>query len=116
MQDLYPSRLEDENIINRVDPVVYSKKMITEHSLNKEQLDSYERNGFIVFPKLFSKDEIKAFKEELKSLESNIELRKKDEFISEPDSNELRTIFNQHLYSKLFDKLSKDPRILDKVK
>ena len=116
MQDLYPSRLEDENIINRVDPVVYSKKMITEHSLNKEQLDSYERNGFIVFPKLFSKDEIKAFKEELKSLESNIELRKKDEFISEPDSNELRTIFNQHLYSKLFDKLSKDPRILDKVR
>ena len=99
MQDLYPSRLEDENIINRVDPVVYSKKMITEHSLNKEQLDSYEKNGFIVFPKLFSKDEIKAFKEELKSLESNIELRKKDEFISEPDSNELRTIFNQHLYS-----------------
>ena len=78
MQDLYPSRLEDENIINRVDPVVYSKKMITEHSLNKEQLDSYEKNGFIVFPKLFSKDEIKAFKEELKSLESNIELRKKD--------------------------------------
>lgn len=116
MQDLYPSRLENENIINRVDPVVYSKKMITEHSLNKEQLDSYERNGFIVFPKLFSKDEIKAFKEELKSLESNIELRKKDEFISEPDSNELRTIFNQHLYSKLFDKLSKDPRILDKVR
>ena len=49
-------------------------------------------------------------------MESNIELRKKDEFISEPDSNELRTIFNQHLYSKLFDKLSKDPRILDKVK
>ena len=49
-------------------------------------------------------------------MESNIELRKKDEFISEPDSNELRTIFNQHLYSKLFDKLSKDPRILDKVR
>ncbi|WP_434275166.1 hypothetical protein [Aliarcobacter cryaerophilus] len=41
--------MEDENIINRVDPVVYSKKMRTEHSLNKEQLDSYERNGFIVF-------------------------------------------------------------------
>ena len=116
MQDLYPSRFEAENIINRVDPVVYSKKMITEHSLNKEQLDSYEKNGFIVFPKLFSKDEIKLFKDELKSLESNIELRKKDEFISEPDSNELRTIFNQHLYSKLFDKLSKDPRILDKVR
>jgi len=61
VQDLYPSRLEDENIINRVDTVVYSKNMITEHSLNKEQLDSYEKNGFIVFPKLFSKDEIKAF-------------------------------------------------------
>ena len=85
MQDLYPSRLEDENIINRVDPVVYSKKMITEHSLNKEQLDSYERNGFIVFPKLFSKDEIKAFKEELKSLESNIELRKKEDVLQDFD-------------------------------
>jgi ectoine hydroxylase len=43
-------------------------------------------------------------------------LIKNEEFITEPQSNELRTIFNQHLFSSLFNKISKDPRILDKVK
>lgn len=115
-EDLYPSRTNEEKIFPRIDPTVYSNKKIGEYSLDEEELKYYEENGFIIFPNMFSKDEIKELKDELKILESNEELRKKDEFISEPNSEQLRTIFNQHLFSKVYEKVSKDNRILHKVK
>lgn len=114
-EDLYPSRTNEEKILLRVDPTVYSNEMIGEHSLDEKQLKYYEENGFIVFPNMFSKDEVNEFKEELKNLEKDSSLRQQEEFISEPDSNQLRTIFNQHLFSRVYKKLSKDKRILDKV-
>lgn len=114
--DLYPSRIEKEEIINRIDKTVFSKEKVGTHSLSEEELQSYEKNGFILFPDLFSKEEVEKLKEELIRLSKDKTLQKNEEFIKEPNSNELRTIFNQHLFSKVFDKVSKDSRILDKVR
>jgi ectoine hydroxylase len=116
MQDLYPSRLNEEKIIQRVDKTVYSKKQQGEYSLNNIELDEYEKNGFITFPNIFKEDEIEQMMQEIDLMAENGDLIKNEEFICEPTSNELRTIFNQHLFSTLFEKLSKDPRILNKVK
>ncbi|WP_419767305.1 phytanoyl-CoA dioxygenase family protein [Arcobacter sp.] len=116
MQDLYPSRLNEEKIIQRVDKTVYSKKQQGEYSLNNIELDEYEKNGFITFPNIFKEDEIEQMIQEIDLMAENGDLIKNEEFICEPTSNELRTIFNQHLFSTLFEKLSKDPRILNKVK
>ena len=107
-EDLYPSRLDEEKIINRVDKTVYSTKSVENQSLNNEQLKNYEDNGFIMFPNMFIEDEITKLKDELQKMAQNSELMDKEEFISEPSNNELRTIFNQHLYSELFNKVSKD--------
>lgn len=115
MKDLYPSRGNKEKIIKRVDEVVYSKDKIGNHSLNEKELEAYEKDGFIIIPEVFSSKEIKKLAQELKTLEQNEKYRTKEEFISEPDSNKIRTIFNQHLFSKIYKKLSKDPRILNKV-
>lgn len=115
MKDLYPSRGNKEKIINRVDNVVYSKDKIGNQSLNEKELEAYEKDGFIIIPEVFSSKEIKKLSQELKTLEQNEKYRSKEEFISEPDSNKIRTIFNQHLFSKIYKKLSKDPRILNKV-
>ncbi|MDD2895908.1 MAG: phytanoyl-CoA dioxygenase family protein [Aliarcobacter sp.] len=114
-EDLYPSRTNEEKILPRVDPTIYSKKIVGEHSLDENELKYYEENGFIMFPNMFSKNEVEELKNELIELENNQKLREKEELISEPDSEQLRTIFNQHLFSKVYDKLSKDSRILDKV-
>lgn len=114
-EDLYPSRTNEEKIFPRVDPTVYSKETVGEHSLDENELKYYEKNGFIMFPNMFSKSEVEELRNELKELEKNQDLREKEEFISEPDSEQLRTIFNQHLFSKVYNKLSKDSRILDKV-
>jgi ectoine hydroxylase len=115
MKDLYPSRANEEKIIKRVDKAVYSTEKIGKYSLDEKELEVYEKNGFIIIPEAFSEKEIKKFRQELKQLELNEKLWKKEEFISEPNDNKLRTIFNQHLFSKIYKKLSKDPRILDKV-
>lgn len=115
MQDLYPSRKDKEKILERVDKVVYSKKRVGVNSLNNIELDEYEKNGFIVFPNIFSQDEISEMINEIDFMVSNSDLIQNEEFILEPQSKELRTIFNQHLFSSLFEKISKDPRVLEKV-
>ncbi|PLY10394.1 MAG: phytanoyl-CoA dioxygenase [Arcobacter sp.] len=112
MNDLYPSRKETERIIERIDPTVYSDKAVGEYSIDNISRKEYEDNGYVVFPNLFSQDEIN----EIDYMASNEDLVKNEEFIKEPGNNELRTIFNQHLFSSLFEKISKDARIIDKVK
>jgi len=115
MEDLYPSRGKQEKIIDRVDPTVYSKKAVGKYSLDDKDIKNYEENGFIVFPDLFRADEIQAMLEEMEKLAGNDTLLEKEEFVREPESLELRTIFNQHLFSSLFDKVSRNSRILEKV-
>lgn len=115
MEDLYPSRGEKEKIIKRVDPTVYSNAAVGKQSLDNMSKMKYDDNGFIIFPNLFKPDEVKEMLEEMQIMASNDQLLQNEEFITEPGSDELRTIFNQHLFSSLFEKVSKDPRILDKV-
>ena len=116
MEDLYPSRGLEEKIIQRCDNTVYSNTSPGKYSLDNISRQIYNENGFIMFPNVFLPDEIKEMIEEMRLMAGNDELLKNEEFITEPESNELRTIFNQHLFSSLFDKISRDPRILDKVK
>lgn len=116
MKDLYPSRGNEEKIIKRIDKTVYSEIKVGKYSLDEKELKIYEKNGFIILPNIFDEKELKKYKQELKILEQNEKLKQKEEYISEPEDNKLRTIFNQHLFSKIYKKLSKDSRILDKVK
>jgi ectoine hydroxylase len=115
MEDRYPSRGDKEKIIDRSDLTVYSNQSTGKYSLDNISLDHYAQNGFISFPNIFSADEIKEMLEEMQIMAENDQLMENEEFITEPDSNQLRTIFNQHLFSSLFEKISTDPRILDKV-
>ncbi|MGB5866786.1 MAG: phytanoyl-CoA dioxygenase family protein [Arcobacteraceae bacterium] len=115
MQDLYPSRGTEEKIIQRVDKTVYSKKRLGEQSLNNIQIEHYNENGFVVIPNLFSADEIKTLLDDIQNMASNDELCNKEEFIYESNTKNLRTIFNQHIFSDAFKKISQDARILEKV-
>lgn len=116
MKDVYPSRQTEEKILPRVDPVIYDSKKMKDSTLNTDELVEYDRNGFITFSNLFSQDEVAILQKELECLSTDEDLLEKEEFISEPDSNKLRTIFNQHLFSKVFDVISRDKRVLNKAK
>jgi len=114
MKDLYPTRGEEEKIIVRPDKVVYGEAK-GEYALNEKEADFFEANGFIVFPEFFSEAEVAEFNRAFEALKEDESLKDKEEYITEPGSSELRSIFSQHRFSPVFDALIKDRRILDKV-
>lgn len=114
MTDLYPSRGKHEEIIDRADAVVHGEAA-GEHALARDEAAYFEANGFIVFPGFFSEEEVREFNGAFEALKNDENLKSKEEYITEPASSELRSIFSQHLFSPVFAKLTKDRRILDKV-
>lgn len=114
--DLYPTRGNEEKIFERNDPVIFGNgQPISEMSLSREELDFYETNGYILFPDLFSAEEVDAMKREYRHMLTNGVLEGRGELIKEPQSDEARSIFSLEKFSPLFDKISRDGRILDKV-
>jgi ectoine hydroxylase len=102
--------------LERIDPVVYGKGESTgPHSLDTEQLKFYEQNGYLVVPNVFSASEVECFIQEYNRLAADPALQGKQELILEPDSEQPRSIFSPHRFSDVFDRLSRDRRILDKM-
>lgn len=114
--DLYPSRKgEPAKITQRQDPVVYTDS--PDHSvITQEDLDFYQNNGFLVLHNFFSAEEIELFKQELTRL-SNLSTKTGDSrFILEKNSQDVRSIFEIHVISRLFEQLSNDARLTQLVK
>lgn len=113
MKDFYVSRKSrDAALIARCDPVVYDGGRYAD-ALSQDQLDSYEKNGFLILPDVFTADEIQAFRQEANSLEHNPKINEGVEVIREPDSKTLRSIFRVHEVGDLLADLPRDPRLLD---
>lgn len=113
--DLYPSRTSDKpSITPRHDLVVYGNKKNS--PLNEEQLQSYEKEGFLFFEALFSQEEIKSIISEVQNLKSNRNNISPNYIISEPESNDVRSFFYIHEFNEIFRKLSKNPKIVDIAK
>lgn len=116
LKDPYPTRGSDECLRSRIDPVVYGDGAPRgKYSLTSHQLETYERDGFIVLPEVFSLGDVAVFREEFERLAASEDLRGKDELVLEPGSDRPRSVFNAHRFSAIFDRLSRDRRILDKV-
>ena len=114
-EDIYPSRVGlDEKIIPRVDPIVYGDvQPKIENSLSASQLDYYNENGFIVLPN-YMPDLVEPLLGEIKNLRTLMTGR--EELITEPDSDEIRTIFKPYAFSKPVDQFSRHPKILNIAK
>lgn len=114
--DFYPTRGPEESILDRVDPVVFGgKQAVGRHSLSPAQLAFYERNGYLVVPDVFSPEEVECFKQDYLDLVVSERLKGAEELILEPDCERARSIFSLQRFSELFDCVSRDRRILDKV-
>lgn len=110
-EDNYPSRKNDkEKITNRIDPVVYGyPQPHIEHSLSEDQLSNYENNGFIVLPD-YMPEVVEPLLEEIDSLKESMKGR--EELITEPGSEELRSLFKPSDFSNLIDEFSRHPKVL----
>jgi ectoine hydroxylase len=111
LEDLYPSRTRPHpERLPRRDPMVYGCLVHPQGPLSREQMEDYERNGFLFFPELLRANEVAALSEEMRRLASDPALLAREGSITEPGSGELRTIFEIHKVSPLFAELASDPR------
>lgn len=114
-EDLYPSRVGDTPcLIERRDPVFYGQ-LSDPGPLNHEQLGFYEENGYLFFEGLFSQAEVQRYRNELEALSKASQVKEAPQTILEPESHEVRSIFDIHRTNELFKQLSRDGRIVDIV-
>lgn len=113
--DLYPSRVSSQpSITKRQDPVIHSEERDAKNSpLSKEQLEFYEKNGFILLESFFSEDETNRMRNEIDEMRSDYSKEDRPEVIRELETEEVRSIFAPHVLSGYFNELSEDQRLQD---
>jgi len=80
-------------------------------SLTKQQLNQFDKEGYLFFPKLFSAKEIKYLADAVPEL-----YKRREEYnIREKGSDSVRTNFAAHMYSEPFAKLARHPRMVKPV-
>src|SRR5919106_2499930 len=79
--------------------------------LGPEQLERFEREGYLFFPSLFSAEEIAVLQAEVPRLYA----QHRPENVREKGSDAVRTNFAAHLYSYPFAKLARHPRMVKPV-
>lgn len=117
MVDLYPSRQNDKfEILERKDPVIHTDRSKDNQApISKEQLDSYEKNGFLQIKNFFSEKEVANMQEAIFKLQNSKRNSTSDKVIREPESEDIRSIFHVHEDDSYFREVAKDQRILDIV-
>ncbi len=112
-EDLYPSRVQQEaRFQERRDPVVYGHSPVSDR-LTQDELDQYESSGYLFVEGLLQAEEVSRFSDEFRRMAQASYLRNSEEVISEPDSDQVRSIFRVHRLSQVFEWLARDTRILN---
>lgn len=115
-QDAYPTRTQNSAaILARHDPVVYGHEVVDKRNarLTTTQRDSYQQNGFLLMPDLFKREEVSYLFDEMQAMREEFTHAGRKEVIAEPDSGEVRSIFNVHRLNDIFANLVRDPRVLN---
>lgn len=115
-EDLYPSRTGSISQIHaRHDPVVYSHAPVGEFSLSRTELEQYDRDGFLLLRNHIPADWISELRAETTRLAGDPHTSRRASVITEPDSSEVRSLFNLPELSPVYDRVARSHRLLDIV-
>jgi ectoine hydroxylase len=79
--------------------------------LTKQQLEQFDRDGYLFFPSLFTPEEIAVLNAEV----PQIYAQRRVENVREKGSDAVRTNFAAHLYSAPYARLARHPRMVQPV-
>lgn len=114
IEDNYPTRNDDKTtVIDRPDPVVYGWDL--EGPLTREDLQSFDKTGYLSIDQLLTPEELQECRDELERLANDPASKDDEATITEAQSNEVRSIFNVHRTNAIFKKLANDPRIVRRL-
>lgn len=113
--DLYPSRGTTEVSAPRKDPVVWGSPD-TPGPIALADLQAYERDGFLAVEEIITEDEVAVYRQELDRLVNDPAIRADERSIVEPQSQEIRSVFEVHRISELFASLVRDERVVGRAR
>jgi len=117
MQDDYPSRIETRAKVQpRLDPVIYPEAEtppLSSCPLSTQQLNDFEKNGYLLLPGLFNSSEVNEFHQAITAIQQDESLKNSPVAITERGNSELRSVFQIHQNHPLFSNVARDPRIVD---
>ncbi len=109
--DRYPSRVAAQpRISNRLDPVVHGTA--DSGPLTASQLSFFEDNGYLSMDAVISEAELASCLAELQSLRADENVKSAPEAVIEPESRELRSLFQVHRSSKILQQLCSHPKLV----
>jgi ectoine hydroxylase len=79
--------------------------------LSPQQLERWEREGYLFFPGLFSAAEMRGLQDEVPRLFA----QQRPENVREKDREAVRTNFAAHMYSRPFARLARHPRMVEPI-
>lgn len=79
--------------------------------LTPQQIEAFERDGYLFFPSLFTPEEIGVLNAEV----PRIYAEHRPEIVREKGSDAVRTSFAAHTYNQAFAKLARHPRMVEPV-
>lgn len=109
---IYPTRLAEplkKPWVAREEAVV--KGTAADGPLSQAQLDEFERKGFLFEPNFIIGDELDELRLELSHLLQQDEFRERSFSITEPESQEIRSLFAVHFLSPRLSRLARDSRL-----
>lgn len=113
MIDNYPSRhAAKAEMRPRHDPVLYTE-WNDAAPVSAGQAAQFERDGYIVLENLFSDREVAFLQSAAGNLLADTGSLDKDTIVTEPQSNEVRSIFEIHRQSPIMARLAADARLAD---
>jgi ectoine hydroxylase len=113
--DRYPTRSNVRiGMEPRRDPVVWRPDR--DGPLDRPTLSKFESDGFLAVDTLLDSDVVEDLWDELGSLRADPALADDERSVLEPDSREVRSIFEVHAISRAFAALVADPRLVDPVR
>ncbi|WP_110685874.1 ectoine hydroxylase [Salinicola aestuarinus] len=116
-QDRYPTRLRNTPTTlwqDRQEAVVKGRHL--DGPLTREQLDGFERDGFLFEPDFLKPVELDALNAELASLLARPEFLDRDFAITEAGSRKIRSLFAVHQLSERFARLANDARLMGRAR
>ncbi len=109
MSDPYYSRTEPHwEIADRCDPVCWGKH---HGPLSDAEVASFERNGYLILENLLSAEEVSTYLSEAHQLSAQTDPDRED-VITEPNGDAIRSVFRVHRDNEVFAKLAADRRLM----
>jgi ectoine hydroxylase len=117
IQDRYPTRVgpgTGREWINRDEPAVH--RGVSRGPASAEEMAAHSRDGFHIQRDLLSGEEVSACLDDLRDMVGDPQVRADERTVTEPGTDEVRSVFDAHLLSERIARLIREPRVLDRAR